>query len=115
MFGRYEYREGTSNKFWQLGQERGGSGVVVVWGRIERPNTWRSQVISRAEAWDRVRKKLAKGYREAMGGLFRTPQIDPGVIPDFEVDDAVAPSVEKKQKQKSLKIWDELAKITEKG
>ena len=56
---RYEYKAGTSSKFWQY-EDLGNGMAEVSWGRIG--SVGRSQEISLAEAEKRESEKIAKGY-----------------------------------------------------
>ena len=61
MFGRYEKHDNSINKhaFYELAQTPNGS-VMVTWGRIGSKG--QSQLVSRSEASDRIRKKQNDGY-----------------------------------------------------
>jgi len=59
MYGRYEFTEGRSNKYWEI--EPAGRGMAIIrWGRIGRIGG--EQTRSEAEAFDRAEDKIAKGY-----------------------------------------------------
>ncbi|MGN6108651.1 MAG: WGR domain-containing protein [Kofleriaceae bacterium] len=72
---RFEYSEGSSNKFWEIGV----TGVVVTtrWGRIGSDGSSKQQTCASAAAANAARDKLIaektrKGYQEVGGGRGKT-------------------------------------------
>lgn len=59
--GRYEYTEGTSNKFWEIYENSNGK-FTAKWGRIERGVQDSKDDYLYSEAADVARKKVQKGY-----------------------------------------------------
>lgn len=75
---RYELREGTSAKFWEI--ERDGSDVVTRWGRIgtdgqSKTKGFDSEDAAEAELAKMTRLKLKKGYKEVVAA-------EPGAVND---------------------------------
>jgi predicted DNA-binding WGR domain protein len=73
---RFELSDGTSDKFWQVGQD--GCQVNVHYGRIGSAGTTQNKrhadAAKAAAAMDKlIREKTAKGYAEVAPGKSRTP------------------------------------------
>lgn len=57
--GRYEYREGSSNKFWELKET--ADGYIATWGRIGTAGQGPKEY-TQEQAEKVVAEKLKKGY-----------------------------------------------------
>jgi len=60
MYGRYEYSDERSHKFWTC-EPIGNGEVRISWGRIGTEG--QSHVKSEGEGLNKIREKLAKGYQ----------------------------------------------------
>ena len=60
--GRWEFREGSSSKFWQAIYEPSTQTWLVEWGRIGRPAQAQQAGLDDDEAVKRAREKERKGY-----------------------------------------------------
>ena len=81
---RYEFREGTSRKFWEIALE--GASFTLRWGRIgtqgqSQVKTFAGDAKAQAEHDKLVREKLAKGYREVGGAAVAAPAPKPQAAP----------------------------------
>lgn len=65
MFGRYEYRGGSSKKFWHIVYDLSTETYTASWGRIG--NSPQSKVYTRAQALKKIQEKLNKGYVKVKG------------------------------------------------
>lgn len=68
---RFEFREGTSDKFWEV--ETAGMYAVIRYGRrgtdgSTQPKTFRNERAADAYAAKMIDEKLGKGYREVPAG-----------------------------------------------
>jgi predicted DNA-binding WGR domain protein len=59
--GRYEFSEGSSNKFWQI-LPRSDGRYEAVWGRIGTAGQG-PKIYDEAEAYQKINEKISKGYR----------------------------------------------------
>ena len=64
---RFEFSEGTSNKFWQI--SRNGNDVTVCFGRMgtkgqAKTNTFPDEAAAASHVEKLILEKTAKGYRE---------------------------------------------------
>lgn len=64
-FGRYEYRDGNSKKFWHIILDMTQQVCIASWGRIG--NSPQSKTYTREEAAKKIREKIAKGYIKKQG------------------------------------------------
>jgi predicted DNA-binding WGR domain protein len=98
-WGRYEYTDEKSNKFWAIEPLMDGM-ARVSWGRIGTRGQY--QEVTRDEALDRARKKVAKGYKRVES------------IPEQASDEVKEAKKRVKEKRAERKakgeIWDDLAK-----
>jgi predicted DNA-binding WGR domain protein len=62
--GRYEYSDGSSNKFWTI--EKHGSEYAATWGRIGTAGQG-PKIYSEAEAYQKISEKISKGYTLVAG------------------------------------------------
>lgn len=72
---RFEYREGSSNKFWEIGVT--GAVVTTRWGRIgsegsSKQQTFASAAVANAARDKQIAEKTRKGYEAAGGGSGKT-------------------------------------------
>jgi len=68
---RFEFKEGTSNKFWEIWID--GKETTTRWGKIgtegqSQSKSWKDSRESTTERDKIVKEKLAKGYKEINGG-----------------------------------------------
>jgi len=94
-WGRYEYTDDKSNKFWEIEPRLDGM-ADVRWGRIGSEG--KSQVVARDIALSRARQKLSKGYQ---------------MVEDFsnrKVAKKKPANTKKKTNKPKTNMWDELAK-----
>jgi len=59
--GRYEFKQGTSNKFWEI-QPHDSGGYIAQWGRNGH-SPQDHKIYNANEAEKKIREKLGKGYR----------------------------------------------------
>jgi predicted DNA-binding WGR domain protein len=72
--GRYEFSEGSSNKFWTIEKNSAGE-YVATWGRIGTTGQG-SKVYTQAEVYDKICEKVSKGYRLAPSKGVRLREIE---------------------------------------
>jgi predicted DNA-binding WGR domain protein len=91
---RYEFVEGTSNKFWEITLD--GASFTTVWGKVgtQGQSTTKSfdgPTKAKLEYDKLVAEKVKKGYREVQQGATTTPP-KPAVAPPLPATPAPAPS-----------------------
>jgi len=70
--GRWEFRDASSDKFWQLSFEPVSGSYLTEWGRNGKPAQAMKGGLSEAEARKKIREKESKGYRFVGGAQENT-------------------------------------------
>ena len=65
MFGRYEFKEGGSRKFWHIVYDLTTQTCTASWGRIG--NSPQHKQYSKSEALKKIKEKISKGYIKVQG------------------------------------------------
>jgi predicted DNA-binding WGR domain protein len=65
ILGRYEYRDGKSNKYWWIIHDKTNDNFIAKWGRIGTVNG--TKIYSLSEARKKISEKRAKGYQKKEG------------------------------------------------
>ena len=65
MLGRYEYSDGSSNKFWQILPDGHGM-YAATWGRIGTAGQG-PKLYDEGEAYTKINEKISKGYSKVSG------------------------------------------------
>jgi predicted DNA-binding WGR domain protein len=65
ILGRYEFRDGKSNKYWWIIHDKTNGNYVAKWGRIGAVGG--TKIYSLAEARKKIMEKRDKGYIKKQG------------------------------------------------
>jgi predicted DNA-binding WGR domain protein len=97
MLGRYEFSDGSSNKFWTI-NDVGGGDYAATWGRIGTAGQG-PKVYTEAEAYQKINEKISKGYQ----------RVDDHLVPRKEAADRVG--AKRAERKTAINFMEELRKV----